>query len=106
MIPTSLKMLRNHLANVNYKVIFPIHPRTKNNLTRFNISLPSNVKMIEPVGYLEFLQLLRNCKLVLTDSGGVQEEAIILKKPCITMRHTSARWETILLRANILFPLD
>ena len=47
-----------------------------------------------------------NCKIVLTDSGGIQEEAIILKKPCITLRHTSARWETILLKDNVLFPPD
>lgn len=104
--PFKLEMLRKHLANVKYKIIFPIHPRTKNNLAKYNIGLPSNVKLIEPVGYLQFLQLLKNCELVLTDSGGVQEEAIILKKPCITLRHTSARWETILLKANILFPLD
>ena len=61
---------------------------------------------MDPVGYVEFLSLLTKCKLVLTDSGGVQEEAITLKKPCITLRHTSARWETILMRANILFPPD
>ena len=42
----------------------------------------------------------------MTDSGGVTEEAIILKKPCITLRHSTARWETILLKANVLFPLD
>ncbi len=104
--PIKLEMLRKHLEKVRYRVIFPIHPRTKNNLARFNIKLPSNVISIEPAGYLQFLYLLKNCKLVLTDSGGVQEEAIILKKPCITLRHTSARWETILLKANILFPLD
>jgi UDP-N-acetylglucosamine 2-epimerase len=104
--PVKLKMLKKHLENVKYKIIFPIHPRTKKNLERFNIRLPQNVKLIEATGYLEFLQLLKNCRLVLTDSGGVQEEAIILRKPCITLRHTSARWETILLKANILFPLD
>jgi UDP-N-acetylglucosamine 2-epimerase len=104
--PLKLEMLRKHLEKVKYKIVFPIHPRTRKNLTKFNIKLPSNVKPIEPAGYLQFLRLLKNCKLVLTDSGGVQEEAIILKKPCITLRHTSARWETILLKANILFPLD
>lgn len=104
--PMKLKMLKKHLANIKYKIIFPIHPRTKKNLERFNISLPQNVKLIEAAGYLEFLELLKNCRLVLTDSGGVQEEAIVLTKPCITLRHTSARWETILLKANILFPLD
>jgi UDP-N-acetylglucosamine 2-epimerase len=104
--PAKLEMLRRHLEKVRYRVIFPIHPRTKNNLEKFNIKLPPNVVPIAPAGYLQFLFLLTNCKLVLTDSGGVQEEAIILKKPCITLRHTSARWETILLKANILFPLD
>jgi UDP-N-acetylglucosamine 2-epimerase len=104
--PIKLEMLRRHLEKVRYRVIFPIHPRTKNNLSKFNIKLPPNVTSIAPAGYLQFLYLLKNCKLVLTDSGGVQEEAIILKKPCITLRHTSARWETILLKANILFPLD
>jgi UDP-N-acetylglucosamine 2-epimerase len=104
--PLKLEMLRKHLEKVKYKIVFPIHPRTRKNLTKFNINLPSNVKPIEPAGYLQFLRLLKNCRLVLTDSGGVQEEAIILKKPCITLRHTSARWETILLKANMLFPLD
>ena len=55
---------------------------------------------------MEFLYLLTRCEVALTDSGGVQEESIVLGKPCITLRHTSARWETILLNANRLFPLD
>jgi UDP-N-acetylglucosamine 2-epimerase len=55
---------------------------------------------------MDFLSLMSKSKLILTDSGGIQEESITIKKPCITMRHTSARWETILLKANILFPPD
>ena len=104
--PTKLELLRKHLEQVNYKIIFPMHPRTKQNLIRYNIQLPGNVKIIDAVGYLEFLGLVGKSKLVLTDSGGLQEESIVLKKPCITLRHTSARWETILLNANRLFPLD
>src|SRR5918992_1298550 len=104
--PAKLNMLKNHLEKIRYKIIFPVHPRTKQNLNRFNIQLPSNVKTIDAVGYLEFLGLVGRSKLVLTDSGGLQEEAVVLKKPCITLRHTSARWETILLNANVLFPLD
>lgn len=104
--PTKLDLLRKHLEQVNYKIIFPIHPRTKQNLIRYDIQLPGNVKIIDAVGYLEFLGLVGKSKLVLTDSGGLQEESIVLKKPCITLRHTSARWETILLNANRLFPLD
>jgi UDP-N-acetylglucosamine 2-epimerase len=104
--PKKLQMLKKHLEGLRYDVIFPTHPRTKQNLARFGIRLPLNVKVIDAVGYLEFLRLVGKSKLVLTDSGGLQEEAVVLKKPCITLRHTSARWETILLNANILFPLD
>jgi UDP-N-acetylglucosamine 2-epimerase len=103
--PDRLEMLRKHLSGINHKIVFPIHPRTKTNLARYGITLPSNVMSIEPAGYLEFLYLLKNCQLVMTDSGGVQEEAIVLKRPCVTLRHVSERWETLLLKANILFPL-
>ena len=103
--PDRLEMLRKHLSGINHKIVFPIHPRTKNNLARYGITLPSNVIPIEPAGYLEFLYLLKNCQLVMTDSGGVQEEAIVLKRPCVTLRHVSERWETLLLKANVLFPL-
>jgi UDP-N-acetylglucosamine 2-epimerase len=104
--PTKLLMLKKHLEELNYNVVFPMHPRTKQNLANFNIQLPPNVKIIDAVGYLEFLRLVGKSKLVMTDSGGLQEEAVVLQKPCITLRHTSARWETIILNANILFPLD
>jgi UDP-N-acetylglucosamine 2-epimerase len=103
--PERLEMLRKHLASIKHKIVFPIHPRTRNSLSRHGMSLPDNVIIIEPAGYLEFLYLLKNCRLVMTDSGGVQEEAIVLKKPCITLRHVSERWETLLLKANVLFPL-
>ena len=102
----NLKLLMKHFKNVKYTIVFPIHPRTKNNLLKYNIQIPPNIITIEPLGYIEFLSLFMRCKLILTDSGGLQEEAITLKKPCITLRHTSARWETILMNANILFPPD
>lgn len=103
--PERLEMLRKHLAGIKHKIVFPIHPRTKNNLARYGMSLPDNVITIEPAGYLEFLYLLKNCRLVMTDSGGVQEEAIVLRRPCVTLRHVSERWETLLLKANVLFPI-
>lgn len=102
----SLKTLVTKLKEISHhKIIFPIHPRTKKNLVQNKISLPENVTTIDPVGYLDFLSLLRKCMLVLTDSGGVQEEAVILQKPCITLRHTTERWETVLMGANRLYPL-
>jgi UDP-N-acetylglucosamine 2-epimerase len=104
--PVNLRLLMSHVASTSYPVVFPVHPRTKKNLERFNINVPSNIIMVDPLGYMEFLSLMSKSKLILTDSGGIQEESITIKKPCITLRHTSARWETILLKANILFPPD
>lgn len=103
--PARLEMLGKQLAGIRHNIVFPIHPRTKNNLAKYGITLPENVITIEPAGYLEFLYLLKNCLLVMTDSGGVQEEAIVLGRPCVTLRHVSERWETLLLKANVLFPL-
>lgn len=103
---TNLKRLMDHVGSVDYPVVFPVHPRTKKSLANYGIKVPSNVTMIEPLGYIEFLSLMLKSRLILTDSGGLQEESITIKKPCITLRHTSARWETILLGANILFPPD
>jgi len=102
----SLKILVIKLQEISrYKIVFPIHPRTKKNLEVNKINLPQNVITIDPVGYLDFLALLKKTKLVLTDSGGVQEEAIILGKPCITLRNTTERSESILMGANRLYPL-
>ena len=87
-------------------IIFPIHPRTKMRLEEFNLfeKLKNNkkIKVIEPVGYLEFLMLEKNAELILTDSGGVQEEACILRVPCITLRDNTERPETVEVWANIL----
>ena len=103
--PDVLKRLMNHLSNVGYDVVFPIHPRTRNNIIRFNIPIPPNVFIFPPQGYFEFLSLLNRSILVLTDSGGVQEESVILKKPCVTLRTSTERQETLLIKANRLFPL-
>lgn len=100
-----LSLVMSELGSIDENIVFPIHPRTKKNLDHFGISVPPNVSMIDPQGYLDFLDLLTSCKLALTDSGGVQEEACILGKPCITLRHTTERWETILIGANKLYPL-
>ena len=104
--PHNLRLLMKHIASTNHPVVFPVHPRTKKNLQNFNINVPSNITMVDPLGYMDFLSLMSKSKLILTDSGGIQEESVTIKKPCITLRHTSARWETILLKANILFPPD
>jgi len=83
-------------------IIYPIHPRTKKRIKEFRLKIPEGTKLIEPVGYLDFLQLEANAKLVLTDSGGIQEEACILKVPCVTLRDNTERPETLEARSNIL----
>jgi len=82
-------------------VIFPIHPRTKNNLERLNIST-QGLKVIEPLGYLDFLQLMSNARMVLTDSGGIQEETTALGIPCLTLRENTERPATIAEGTNSL----
>ena len=68
-------------------VVFPVHPRTRKNISAFNLSpLDGKVQLINPLGYLDFLKLMGSAKIVLTDSGGVQEETTILKVPCLTLR--------------------
>ena len=80
------------------KIFFPIHPRTKKNLELFNLKKDienMNVYLSKPVGYLEFLNLMMNSKLILTDSGGIQEEASFLKKPILTARQGTERPITV-----------
>ncbi|NEN22563.1 UDP-N-acetylglucosamine 2-epimerase (non-hydrolyzing) [Cryomorpha ignava] len=65
-------------------IVLPLHPRTKKLLEKFGLKL--NVQIIDPVGYFDMIELLKNCKLVMTDSGGLQKEAFFFKKNCVTMR--------------------
>jgi UDP-N-acetylglucosamine 2-epimerase (non-hydrolysing) len=82
-------------------VIFPMHPRTKKMVERFNVPM-DGISIMEPAGFLEFLQLESNARLVLTDSGGVQEETCILGVPCVTLRNNTERPETIDVGSNVL----
>jgi UDP-GlcNAc3NAcA epimerase len=100
----------SELKNLKEKIIFPIHPRTKKVIEIHNISIPSNIILIKPVNYLNMTILERNCKFIITDSGGVQPEAWYLGKKCIVMR-TETEWlEPLETKNNILYdyiiPLD
>jgi len=76
-------------------VIFPVHPRTRAQLERFGLSARvealANLRLIEPAGYLDFLKLMASARVVLTDSGGIQEETTILGVPCLTLRENTER---------------
>lgn len=86
----------------NLPIIFPIHPRTKKNLTQNNIDLPDSITELEPLGYLDMLTLIKNAQFVVTDSGGLQEEACILQTKCITIRDNTERPETVAVGGNII----
>jgi UDP-N-acetylglucosamine 2-epimerase (non-hydrolysing) len=85
-------------------VIFPIHPRTKKNLCSSplaeRVRKMANLRLIDPAGYLDFLKLMSDARLVLTDSGGIQEETTILKVPCLTLRENTERPVTAELGSN------
>lgn len=86
----------------NVQVIYPIHPRARKRLSEFEIDLPDPIRLVEPVEYLDFLKLQTEARLVLTDSGGVQEEACVLGTPCVTLRDSTERPETVTVGANRL----
>lgn len=102
----NLMALVNLLNNISLKrkVVFPIHPRTKNNLDAFGIlsSLNPDVILLEPIGYIDFITLIKNCELILTDSGGIQEESTYLGVQCITIRTTTERPITVEIGTNQL----
>jgi UDP-N-acetylglucosamine 2-epimerase len=103
---TNEKMLKNiflELEKLNINVVFPIHPRTKNIIKNKNIDIPKNLKLIKPVDYLNMTILERNCKFIITDSGGVQPEAWFLGKKCIIMRSETEWIEPLKNNNNILY---
>ena len=107
-----LSKLVNLLKNIslNYSLIFPLHPRTRNNLKKYSLfdKLKSleNIQILEPQGYFEFLKLMKESSFVITDSGGVQEETSYLNVPCITIRDNTERPVTCTLGTNSLIPFD
>lgn len=83
-------------------VIFPVHPRTLERIERLGDPVPRGVRFLEPLGYLDFIGLLDRARMVLTDSGGIQEEATVLGTACLTLRANTERPVTILAGTNRL----
>lgn len=96
-----LKGLRDSAELYGFPVIFPMHPRTQKMVDEFSLST-EGIRVLEPVGYLEFLVLESKAALILTDSGGLQEESCILSVPCVTFRENTERPETIDVGSNTL----
>ena len=86
-------------------IVFPVHPRTRRNIERFKLDelfKDKQVLLIEPLGYLDFLKLMMDCKFAMTDSGGIQEETTVLGIPCLTLRNTTERPVTVSQGTNTL----
>jgi UDP-GlcNAc3NAcA epimerase len=103
--PHNLKRILEAITGITLPVIFPIHPRTKKAIRSIE-HIPSNIIWLDPVGYLEMMQLVMDAKKVLTDSGGLQKEAYFLGKQCITLRNETEWIETLHDNWNILAGTD
>ena len=107
--PKRLKNILNALIKCREKIIFPMHPRTHRCIKRYGFTWffeAKNVKIIKPLGYINFLTLMSRSKKVVTDSGGVQKEAYFMHKPCITLREVTEWIETVKSGWNILVGSD
>jgi UDP-N-acetylglucosamine 2-epimerase len=104
-IPDNLRNIFQAFAEIGEVIVFPVHPRTRKKIAeledRFQHGF-TNIKMIEPVGYLDMLTLEENARLILTDSGGIQKEAYCFGVPCITLRPETEWLETVEVGWNVL----
>jgi UDP-N-acetylglucosamine 2-epimerase (non-hydrolysing) len=104
-ILTALEVIAAHLP-----IIFPVHPRTRKTIAQFGlndrIAASTNIRLIEPLGYLDFLNLYSGARLLLTDSGGIQEETTALGIPCLTLRENTERPITVEMGTNVIVGTD
>jgi len=83
------------LREIGEAVVFPVHPRTKKFLQEYGLDFPANVRLMDPLGYLDMLKLMAGARKILTDSGGIQKEAYMLGVPCVTLRENTEWVETL-----------
>jgi UDP-GlcNAc3NAcA epimerase len=98
----NLKAILTAFQLLNKPILFPVHPRTRKTLGKMEYSCPANVRLIDPVGYLDMVQLEKAARMILTDSGGMQKEAYWLGIPCVTLRNETEWVETVQNGWNIL----
>jgi UDP-N-acetylglucosamine 2-epimerase len=104
--PAALSAILTAFGELEETVVFPAHPRTRTALARFEVPMPSNVRLIDAVGYLDMLVLEKHARLILTDSGGVQKEAYFFAVPCVTLRDETEWVETVEAGWNLLVGAD
>ena len=101
----SIKNIVDAFSEVKETIVFPVHPRAEKFLKEYGLYNKLNqttIKLIKPLGYLDFLKLMNHAKKIITDSGGIQKEAYLLKLPCITLRENTEWVETVEDRWNVL----
>lgn len=91
----------NDISN-EIKIKLPLHPRTKNHLNSLNIQLSENIEILEPQSYINFIGLMKDCEIILSDSGGIQKEAYFLQKNCIVLRDETEWIELLESKNNII----
>jgi UDP-N-acetylglucosamine 2-epimerase (non-hydrolysing) len=106
--PATLLPIVRALAAISDRIptVFPVHPRTRARLSRLDVALPASFLLTEPLGYIDFLALQEHATVVITDSGGIQEETTFLGIPCLTMRPNTERPVTITAGTNTLIGND
>lgn len=107
-VPENLDSILSAFGEIHEPIVFPVHPRTRKKIAELNGKLRDlpNLKMIEPLGYLDMLLLEQNARLVLTDSGGIQKEAYFFGVPCVTLRLETEWVETVEAGWNVLVGKD
>ncbi len=93
--PATLQKVLNAVANSGILVVFPLHPRTKAVIDQRGVAIGDTIRLIEPQGYLDFLRLQQAAQKIVTDSGGIQKEAYLIGRPCITVRPETEWVETV-----------
>ncbi len=93
--PVRMTNIVESINGAPMEVVFPVHPRTKKILEKYDLHFKDHVKLIDPIGYLDMIYLENKCEMIVTDSGGVQKEAYFAKKPCITLRDETEWVETV-----------
>jgi UDP-N-acetylglucosamine 2-epimerase (non-hydrolysing) len=106
--PNALSAIIRAFGQAEMSIVFPVHPRTRKYLNEYGLlnRMPPNIKITEPLGYLDMIQLMGNAKKIMTDSGGVQKEAYMLGIPCITLRENTEWIETLHDGWNVLTGVD